>query len=620
MCAIYGLLAADRPLTERERVWVPRAASVLAHRGPDGDDAVDLLDGRCVIGHRRLAIIDLETGAQPIANEDGTIWAVTNGEIYNYLELREELRAKGHAFRTDGDSEVLVHLYEEVGPALVDRLVGMFAFAIVDERTRRLFMARDRFGEKPLYWTIGEGGRFIAFASEMKALSNLHSVDRTLDHAALAQFLLLRYIPAPRTHLTGIRKLAAGEALSFSPGQGMMRWKYWSPDWSRTMDAPPSRAQGVDMVRAQLRESVRLQLRSDVPVGAFLSGGIDSTAIVCAMRDLMPDRPIETFSVGFEDPALDETAAAREVASAIGSTHRELRLSATAALGTFGELVDHCDEPFADPSLLPTFLICQAARETCKVMLSGDGGDECFGGYREHFSYYRWNVVRRLRAARACARRLQERWPHNTRGAGLLKFIASDDRTLLNGAGLGPLGLLSAECRTAAAPGIEELEARTTHHARLPFPRASIEKTASLYLPDQILVKVDRASMRVGLETRAPFLDHRLMELSRRLPVEYQFSRGFGKALLRDALPAWVPDSIRWRQKRGFTPPLAAWLRTTIKADMEASFEDLPEWLRPLLQPQAARQLFDRHLCGEDHSDLLFRWLVMTRRCAAATE
>jgi asparagine synthase (glutamine-hydrolysing) len=619
MCGIYGAYGGEGGAAQY-RSWSEMASRLLRHRGPDGSACLACMGGRCLLGHCRLAIIDLEGGSQPIGNEDETIWVILNGEIYNYIEIRERLIAKGHRFRTQSDTEVLVHLYEEKGHSLLDDLDGMFAFAIVDERKEQLFLARDRFGEKPLYYAPLNEGRGLVFASEMKALFPFPGLDNHLDVPAIAQFLALGYVPAPRTHLQGVRKLKAGEALSLDPGTGLRIWRYWQPRIETNRTEPPSREAAVESVRARVLQSVRLRLRSDVPIGAFLSGGVDSTYIAAAIRELQPAAKFSTFCASFDDQQLDEAPYARLVAKHLGTDHHEVRFSSVDLLAIFDDLIDHYDEPFADASMFPTFAVCRAARQVCKVMLSGDGGDECFGGYSEMFGYHRWHGVRRTVLASATARRLRCLWGKDWRGVGLLGFLSKNDWELLH-----PAERLNAitsyflpDHRSEAERGLRELEVRALEHARLPYPLSAFEATASSYLPEQIMVKVDRASMRASLECRAPFLNPDLMHFATSLPLDYHFAAGMGKAILRDALPKWVPPEIRWRQKRGFTPPLCSWLRGELKEEMEATLDgDLGE-LRYLLNPLPTRDLFRQHLAGFDHSNSLFRWLVLSRRCHEA--
>ena len=625
MCGIYGVYGGpggEGGVTQyvaQYRSWAEEASRLLQHRGPDGSACLMCMGGRCLLGHRRLAIIDLEGGAQPIGNEDETIWVILNGEIYNYIEIREKLIAKGHRFRTQSDTEVLVHLYEEKGLSLLDDLDGMFAFAIVDEKNQQLFMARDRYGEKPLYYAPLHAGKGLVFASEMKALFPFPGLDNHLDVPAIAQFLALGYVPAPRTHLQGVRKLMAGEALSLEPGAGLRTWRYWQPRIELGIK-PPSQEAAVESVRARVLQSVRLRLRSDVPIGAFLSGGVDSTFIAAAVRELQPAARFSTFCASFDDQQLDEAPYARLVAEHLETDHHEVHFSSGDLLAIFDELIDYYDEPFGDVSMFPTFAVCRAARQVCKVMLSGDGGDECFGGYSEMFGYHRWHGVRPTASASAAAKRLLSVWGRDWRGVGLLGFLSKNDWELLYPAERRDVitSYFLPDHRSAAELGLRELEVSEMEHARLPYPLSAFEATASSYLPEQIMVKVDRASMRASLECRAPFLNPDLMHFATSLPIEYHFAAGMGKAILREALPAWVPPEIRWRQKRGFTPPLCRWLRGELKEEMEKSLDgDLGE-LRYLLNPSPAKELFRQHLAGLDHSNSLFRWLVLSHRCREA--
>lgn len=619
MCGIYGAYDGKGGIAQY-RAWGEEASRLLSHRGPDGSTRLECMGGRCLLGHRRLAIIDLEGGTQPIGNEDQTIWVILNGEIYNYIEIREKLIAQGHRFRSQSDTEVLVHLYEEKGHSLLDDLDGMFAFAIVDEKKEQLFLARDRYGEKPLYYAPLNEGRGLVFASEMKALFPFPGLDDHLNIPAVAQFLAVGYVPAPRTHLQGVRKLVAGEALLLDPAAGPRTWRYWQPRIEPIETRPPSREAAVESVRARVLRSVRLRLRSDVPVGAFLSGGVDSTCIAAAIRQLEPAVKFSTFCASFDDQQLDEAPYARMVADHLGTDHHEVHFSSSDLLAIFDELIDHYDEPFGDVSMFPTFAVCRAARQVCKVMLSGDGGDECFGGYTEMFGYHRWHGVRRTSLARVAAKGLRRLWGKDWRGIGLLSFLSKNDYELLHPAERqnAIASYFLPDYRGAAERGLQELEVRTLEYARLPYPLSVFEATASSYLPEQIMVKVDRASMRASLECRAPFLNPELMNFATSLPLDYHFARGMGKAILRDAMPKWVPPEIRWRQKRGFTPPLCQWLRGELKEEMEKSLDDNLGELRHLLDPLPARELFRQHLAGSDHSNALFRWLVLARRCQNA--
>jgi len=616
MCGIFGMFDPVHPLADSASVWAEQAQRHLQHRGPDGEQCLTLMNGRCLLGHLRLAIIDLESGAQPISNEDGTVWVVCNGEIYNYLELREKLIAQGHCFSTHSDTEVLVHLFEEKGVALLEDLEGMFAFAIVDTRKEQLFLARDCFGEKPLYWAPIDGGKGLAFASELKALMPLENLDRSLDVAAAAQFLALGYIPAPRTHLTGVNKLRAGEAIVLGPGLHQRAFRYWQPVFAHANgNRPFSREEAVETLRHRFRQAVRLRLRSDVPVGAFLSGGIDSTLVVSTIRELLPNASFTTFCASFDDEELNEAPYARQVAERIGSDHHEVRFSSTELLEIFEALIDHYDEPFADASMFPTFAVCRAARQHCKVMLSGDGGDECFGGYRQFFSHSRWHPVRRLPGVHRAADVLLRGWDPRWRGIGLLNFLHKNDWQLLypEHERTSTLSCFQPEYQKSALAGLMELKDAAEQHARLSYPRSAMEDMASGYLPEQILVKVDRASMFSAVECRTPFLDRSLFGFSASLPLQYHFARGQGKALLRRCLPDWVSPEVRWRKKQGFTPPLDTWFRTSLRGQMEDAITDVSTRLRHIIVPDRVANLYQEHQAGADRSSLLFRWLVLSR-------
>ena len=616
MCGIFGILDPARPLGTSTQAWAEQAQLRLQHRGPDGRQRVTLMDGRCLLGHLRLAIIDIEGGAQPISNEDGTIWVVCNGEIYNYLELREKLEAQGHRFSTNSDTEVLVHLFEEKGTSLLDDLEGMYAFAIVDTRKEQLFLARDRFGEKPLYWAPVCNGKALAFASELKALLPLDGVDHSLDVAGVAQFLALGYLPAPRTHLNGVSKLRAGEGIVFGPGSEKRTFRYWRPEFVNSNGHRPfSQTEAIELVRNRFREAVRIRLRSDVPVGAFLSGGIDSTLVVSTIRELLPSAPLTTFCASFDEEELNEAPYARQIAERIGSDHHEVHFSSTELLSVFDDLIDHYDEPFADASMFPTFAVCRAARQHCEVMMSGDGGDECFGGYRPFFWHSRWHPLRRLPGVNGAADFLLRSWNTRWRGTGLLTFLHKNDWQLLypEQERASTLDCFQREHQERASVGLQELKDAAIEHARLSYPLSAMEDMANGYLPEQILVKVDRASMFSAVECRTPFLDEDLFSFAASLPIGYHFAHGQGKALLRRCLPDWVPPEVRWRKKQGFTPPLDIWFRTSLRRPMEEAIADISRQLSHVIVPGRVAKLYQEHHAGADRSALLFRWLVLSR-------
>ena len=481
---------------------------------------------------------------------------------------------------------------------------------------QQLFLARDRFGEKPLYWAPIHDGKGLAFASELKALLPLENVDRTMDVAAIAQFLALGYIPAPRTHLKGVSKLRAGEAIVFGPGSEQRTFRYWQPEFVHSNGhRPPSQGEAIETVRHRFREAVRLRLRSDVPVGAFLSGGIDSTLVVSTIRELLPNTSFTTFCASFDDEELNEAPYARQIAEHIGSDHHEVHFSSSDLLNIFNALIDHYDEPFADASMFPTFAVCRSARQHCKVMLSGDGGDECFGGYRQFFSHSGWHSVRRLPGIQLAADLLLRRWNTRWRGTGLLNFLHKNDWQLLypEAERASTLSCFQPEHQECALAGLQELKDEALRHARLSYPLSAMEDTANGYLPEQILVKVDRASMFSAVECRTPFLDRGLFAFAATLPLEYHIAHDQGKALLRRCLPDWVPPDVRWRRKQGFTPPLDTWFRTSLRRQMEEAIEDISRRLRHVILPSRVADLYRQHQAGADRSPLLFRWLVLSR-------
>jgi len=566
MCGIVGLLAPASSQSEPSLGDLVRTmAGTLQHRGPDSQGFVDYPG--VSIGMTRLSIIDLETGDPPIANEDESVWVVFNGEIYNYAERRARLVAAGHEFRTRTDTEVIVHEYEEHGAACVEQFRGMFSLAVWDVRRSELLLARDRFGIKPLYVASQDGS--LAFASEMKAVLKAPWVDRSWDATALSAYLRLGYAPASSTAYRGIRKLLPGttETWSWDPVDGaalVSSREYWAP-CGDVVTPTPSFREAVAGLRQRLRESVRLRLRSDVPLGAFLSGGVDSSAIIATMRkegveDLL------TFSIGFEDQAFNELPYADMVAKHFRTHHHSRLVRAGDALA-LPDLLEHFDEPFADSSAIPTFFVSQLAREHVTVALTGDGGDELFAGY----SYYRSLLATRyLRAVppavlagiSAVGRRVI---PDETRrGGGFLSRLGTDE-TLRHLACVAPA--MPGMCRDALSEGFREfLSLRAAPHAleRLfgsdGTPGAELLKDQRTFLVDDILAKVDRMSMAVSLEARVPLLDHVLADYVNGLPISYKVGLWQSKRIFRQAMRGVLPQEVLTRGKRGFVIPLRSWL------------------------------------------------------------
>ncbi|HET7225495.1 MAG TPA: asparagine synthase (glutamine-hydrolyzing) [Candidatus Eisenbacteria bacterium] len=557
MCGICGVYhyrdgAPDVPL-------VARQTAVLRHRGPDDGDVWS--EGPVAFGHRRLAVVDLSPGGhQPMANEDGTLHVTYNGELYGWPELRAVLAARGHRFRGTSDTEALLHLYEEHGDGLLEHLRGMFAFAMWDGPRRRMLIARDRVGIKPLYWH--DDGRRIAFASELKALLIDPSVRRELDERALADYLTFQYVPSPRSIFRGIHKLAPGHAL-VCDASGPRVTRYWSLPVDA--DAGHPERWYVERLRALLAEAVRLRLVADVPLGAFLSGGVDSSAVVALMSEAVPE-PIQTFSIGFEEQDFSELEHARRVARHLGTDHHEFVVRPD-ALGLLPRLVWAMDEPFADPSMIPTWYVSEMARRHVTVALSGDGGDEAFAGYTTYPWAQQYARVDRLpgvvrRMAGWPARLLHADHPL---GRKLHRVsLAAIDRHLDVMAYFPP-----RELRPLLSPA---LRAALGAHDPFQTPRAIfagaagagtmpalLHVDAMTYMTDDVLTKVDRTSMQHALEVRVPLLDHKVLEFVARIPFELKLRNGVSKWILRECVRDRLPAETLSRGKQGFGVPLEHW-------------------------------------------------------------
>ena len=575
MCGIAGFAGAGTQADLRAM------ADAIRHRGPDGEGYHVDPNGRVHLAHRRLAIIDIAGGEQPMWNEDASVGVVFNGEIYNHLELRAMLVARGHTFRSDhSDTEVLVHGYEEWGEELPARLNGMFAFAVWDSRRGRLFLARDRFGKKPLYYCSQPG--VFAFASELTALQRHPSVPTDIDRRSLQKLLAYGFVPAPRSLYRGIKRLPGGCQLSVDvarPGAATVR-RYWPFEIEppASMPTDPERVWGEEL-RALLSQAVRRRLMSDVPLGVFLSGGIDSSAVLAYASASLARGQVHTYSIGFREPSFDESGHARAVAAALGSTHHEEILGIERARELAPEVLGRLDEPFADPSLVPTYLLCRFARRDITVALGGDGGDELFAGYDP---FKALNVARWYNAIvpawmKGGIRRMADWLPVSDANMSLDFRIkrglrgASLAPALWNPAWLGPLEArevaeLLGEPVAAEDLYSEAIEAWESARATHVVDR-TLEFYTRFYLQDDILAKTDRASMMVSLEVRSPFLDQDVAEFARRIPHDYKFRHGQTKWLLKSALRGVLPDAVIDRRKKGFGIPAAKWLRDWSEAD-----------------------------------------------------
>ena len=562
-------LATDRPVEERA---LSIMIDTMRHRGPDHGAIYRSTDHATGLGFRRLSIIDLRAAAnQPIGNEDGSIQIVFNGEIYNFQELRKDLAANGHTFRSNSDSEVIVHLYEELGDRAIDRLDGMFGLAIWDSRRQRLVLARDRAGKKPLfYWQ--DTGR-VVFASESKALLAHPGLDIQIDPEAIPYYLLYGYVPHPQTFYRGVQHVQPGTVVTFERNGATSSRTYWQltfPPADAVAPAVP-RDEAVREVRTLVTAAVERRLVSDVPLGAFLSGGVDSTIIVGVMSQLMKE-PVRTFSIGFDgDPAFDETALARRTAARFGTRHTEFRVRPS-AIDLMDTLVYHHDGPFADSSAIPTYLVSKLTREHVTVALTGDGGDEVFAGY--------------LRFAAALAADRVPRWLGGMGAAALamLPTPGNERHWIARGRRFTRAAGLSRQERLVAWAGVfdQDLERLLGRHSSHPLDRchhirglAAATQASPLnqllaanfhsYLHDDLLVKADRMSMANSLEARAPFLDRTLMEYVAGLPDHYKLDGRTTKAILREAFADIIPAEVQRGAKKGFGVPIDAWFRTELR-------------------------------------------------------
>jgi asparagine synthase (glutamine-hydrolysing) len=592
MCGICGIVSANGP-ADPDRL--ARMSSKLVHRGPDSDGT--FVDGPVALAARRLAIIDLETGDQPIANEDETVRVVQNGELYNYRELRAELERAGHRFRTHGDTEVLVHLYEEEGPAFARRLRGMFAVALWDAKPRRLVLARDRFGIKPLYYRAAADG--LEFASELRSLPR-----GEIDLDALEAFLAFNSIPAPLTIFRDARKLPPGHVLVWEGGEvSIERYARPAPvpvDQLRSDDE----AELIEELRARLRDSVRAHLIADVPVGVLLSGGIDSSALA-ALAAQETSEPVRTFSIGFEERSFDELSDARLVAERYGTQHRELVLRPDAAL-LLPALADAFDEPFADSSALPTYLVSQLAAQDVKVALSGEGGDELFGGY---YTYVADLLAERTGGLAALARPLVERLPTSTARASF-DYKA---KRFTRGAHLPALErhhawkeIFSPEARVELTGRRHAVDPTDLYRERFAETEGAEllarlqDVDLGIYLVDDLLVKTDRASMAHSLEARVPYLDSAVAAFAQALPRRHRVSGLRKKVLLRKAVAPLLPQRIARGKKRGFSIPAAAWLRGELEPFARDTLNAETLHRQGFFRPEAVRKLVDGHVAGEE--------------------
>lgn len=614
MCGIAGFVEQD-PSSGADpfalAATVRAMCASIRHRGPD-DEGVYVGEG-LAMGMRRLSIIDLATGHQPIANEDGTLQVIFNGEIYNYAALRAELERRGHRFTTDSDTETIVHGYEEWGDTVFGRLRGMFAIAIWDRVRRHLVLARDPVGIKPLYYA--EAGKRLIFGSEIKALLASGSIAPALDLPALDHYLTFLYTPRDASIFSGVRKLAPGHLLRWTP-RGVTTAAYWMVPADTSFAGTEEEA--IEQLLGTIRDAVRSHMVSDVPVGAFLSGGLDSGVVVALMAEAS-GQPVRTFSIGFDDPAFDELDGARALASHFGTEHHEFVVRPD-ALSIVDRLITHFDEPFGDASAIPTWYVSELASRYVKVALSGDGGDELFGGYDRYLVHPRVEAFDRWLgpAGRSIASAAWPVVPRGRKGRNFLRHVAKDARgryaeTVAYFRADERAALLSPDVQAGVSNvGAEaSLLARFERFAALDWRSQMMHVDFETYLPEDVLTKVDRMSMAHSLESRVPLLDISVVELASRLPADFKIRGGERKRIFRQAAARILPASTLARPKRGFAVPVGAWFRGALRELCTDVLQSSRARQRGYFDPRYVDRLIDDHLSGQRaHNMRLWQLLV----------
>lgn len=618
MCGIVGIVGQDDRVVDAG--LLARMCAALRHRGPDEDG--QYLHGSVGMAMRRLAIIDLKGGQQPIHNEDQTAWIVFNGEIYNYQSLREKLEKLGHEFYTDSDTEAIIHAYEQYGADCPKHLRGMFAFAIWDERQRELFLARDRVGKKPLLYAHVNGQ--LIFASEFSALLLHPSISREIAPEAIHYYLSFMCVPAPLTAYRAIKKLEPGHTLRFTRHGEIKIERYWQPNFSKKVHL--SEEEAGERAIEILREAVRVRLMSEVPLGAFLSGGIDSSAVVALMSEESAG-PVKTFSIGFEEQDYNELEHARRVAKYVGADHHEFIVRPD-ALEVLPTLVEHYGEPYADSSAIPTYYVARETRKHVTVALNGDGGDECFAGYERHAamrlaeSYRRLPGLVRESLVEQGMRLLPTPKARHSRVRSIQRFLKAaslpsverylrwisvfhteaKDKLYTNEfrretAGHDPADLLTPWFARANGAGVVD---------------AALLTDTMTYLPNDLLVKVDIASMAVSLEARSPFLDHHVIEFAASLPEHLKLRRLTTKYLLKRVLRKLLPAENLNRRKMGFGVPVGHWFRTGMQPFLREMLLSEKAFKRGFFKPEAVKRIIEQHTCGErDYGHQLWALLML---------
>ncbi|GGF64442.1 asparagine synthetase B [Terasakiella brassicae] len=615
MCGIAGFFGHG---TQED---LKRMTNSIAHRGPDGEGAYQDDNSPVFLGHRRLSIVDLEHGQQPMTNTERSVWVTFNGEIYNHRELRHDLETKGYKFNTpNSDTEVLVHGWQEWGEELPLKLNGMFAFCIWDKKRETMFLARDRFGEKPLFW--GHQKDLFVFGSEISVFQAHNSFDTAYSQLALKKYFAYAFIPAPFSAFENCYKLKPGHSLTFNVRTQAHKI---TPYWQFRIEvpaSPPSFEEAAEELETLFVQAVKRRLMSDVPLGAFLSGGVDSSSVLAAMCRISPAQSVQSFAIGFTEKSFDESAYAREMAASLGCKHHEEILDLTKARSIIPDVLTQLDEPMADGSLLPTYLLCQFARKHVKVALSGDAGDELFAGYDPFKALQPANVYQQFvpKFMHQAAKSLIDLLPMSNKNMSLdfkLRRVLmglDHPRPLWLPTWMAPLQTNDI-CDLFNAPtNAEELYAETLDLWNESPNKSQIDKSleyfTNFYLPDDILTKVDRASMMNGLEARAVFLDCDLVEFVRRLPCHYKFDGKTTKKVLKKAVSRLVPDTVLNRRKKGFGVPLMTWMKEIpLNAKGADNFQ---------LNSNNIETYISQHLSGQkDYRFFLWNWLVLQKSKAS---
>jgi asparagine synthase (glutamine-hydrolysing) len=617
MCGIAGFISknAETPVAERE-FKLGKMCGVITHRGPDEQGTA--VEGRAALGMRRLSIIDIKSGQQPIYNETGTKLIVFNGEIYNFRELKKTLEQRGHRFKTNSDTETILHAYEEYGADCLKHLRGMFAFAIWDKSDESLFIARDRVGKKPLFYALTQKGNFV-FGSELKVLLEHGEISREIDYSALDAYLSFGYVPEEFCIFKDVKKLEPGSFLIFANG-AVKTEKYWNFDYS-TVTETKTEAEYIEGLREKIKEAVRVRLISEVPLGAFLSGGVDSSAIVAMMSQLL-ETPVKTFSIGFNEDSFNELKYARIAAKHFGTEHHEFIVTPD-LVNSIDELVWHFDEPFADPSSLPTFMVSKMARDFVTVVLSGDGGDELFAGYTRYVVDGKRKGLGALPGSvrRNLLRPMIEALPHGTRGKNYLYNASLDpvDRyidSISHFGGLKKKSLYAAGFKGklngsfgAGAGVFRRIAGEVSSKEQLDRLLYLDSKT---YLPSDILTKVDRMTMAASLEARVPLLDHELIEYVQKIPAHLKLKGAETKYIFKKALEGIVPNEILYREKQGFGVPINEWINAQLKDRIRETLTEKRTMERGFFEAKYIKTLLEEHRVNRrDHSySLWILWML----------